>query len=141
MANNINGIIHVGEKDTENLLALDIVAFQIAEGGAMGRPGGVYFVTSDKKVYYTSYVSQRDYMPLDKLMKVFPPLKDFRHGLMGRGIHCPTGWRHDYLGMGNHLLVREDLHGEFTGAAKVLLAEHPGTILYNQWLEAILSVL
>ena len=38
--------IEVGEKDVPELLGLDIVTFQFAEGGAMGYHGGVFFVTT-----------------------------------------------------------------------------------------------
>ena len=42
--------ITVGNEDLTDLMELDIVAFQLAEAGAMGYHGGVFFVTSDKKV-------------------------------------------------------------------------------------------
>ena len=79
--------ITVGNEDLADLMGLDIVAFQLAEGGAMGYHGGVFFVTSDKKVYSTCYLEPSaytgfsKYMSMDNLEKVFPPLSDFNHGL------------------------------------------------------------
>ena len=43
-------VIVVGDNDVESLIGLDIMAFQMAEGGAMGYPGGAFFVTPASKV-------------------------------------------------------------------------------------------
>lgn len=140
-------LIPVGNEDLADLLGLDIVAFQLAEGGAMGYHGGVFFVTSDKKVYFTCYLDPsaytgfKKYISMENLEKVFPPLTDFNHGLMGFGVQKPEGWHYSYLGFGNHLLVRDDLHESFREAVKKLLDEDTNAILYGIWIEAILSVL
>lgn len=131
-------VIVVGDKDVESLIGLDIVAFQMAEGGAMGYPGGVFFVTSDKRVFFTSIWEQ---MSDDNLLKVFSPLAEVKWGLFGRGTRYPEGWHYEYLGMGNHLLVREDHKEPFIIASDKLLNNYPDTILYNLWLEAVLSIL
>lgn len=141
------GIITVGDKDLSNLLGLDIVAFQIAESGAMGYHGGVFFITTDKKAYYTCYLSPSAYtgfsqaMSWDNLTKVFPPLPDYKKVPLGIGLRCLAGWHYEYLGVGNHLIVREDMKERFLKAADKLLHEHPGSILYSQWMAAILSTL
>ena len=140
-------IIEVGNEDVAGLLGLDIVAFQIAEGGAMGYHGGVFFVTSDRKAYSTCYLEPSAYtgfsksMSWDNLGRVFPPLATMEHGLWTSGIRMLPGWQYSYLGMGNHLLVRNDVKRDFNKAAKKLLSDHPDTILYTQWLPAIISVL
>jgi len=137
----------IGNENLADLLGLDIVAFQLAEGGAMGYHGGVFFVTSAKKVYFTCYLEPSTYtgfskyMSMENLEKVFPPLTDFNCGFMGFGAQKPEGWHYSYLGFGNHLLVRDDLHEDFNKAVKKLQDDNPGSILYNQWLPAILSVL
>lgn len=131
-------MIVVGDKDVESLIGLDIVAFQMAEGGAMGYPGGVFFVTSDKRAFFTSIWEQ---MSDDNLLKVFPPLAEVRWGLFGRGTRHPEGWHYEYLGMGNHLLVRDDLKEEFLKESDRLLRSKPDYILYNLWLDAVLSIL
>ncbi len=131
-------MIVVGDKDVESLIGLDIVAYQEAEGGAMGYPGGVFFVTSDKRIFFTSIWEQ---MSDDNLLKVFPPLAEVKWGLFGRGTRYPEGWHYEYLGMGNHLLVREDHKEPFIIASDKLLNNYPDTILYNLWLEAVLSIL
>ena len=139
--------ISVGNEDLADLLGLDIVAFQLAEGGAMGYHGGVFFVTSDKKVYSTCYLEPSaytgfsKYMSMENLEKVFPPLSDFNHGLMGFGVQKPEGWHYSYLGFGNHLLLRDDLNKGFRDAAKKLMDNDPNAILYGIWMDAILSIL
>ena len=142
-----NDVISVGNEDLADLLGLDIVAFQLAEGGAMGYHGGVFFVTSDKKVYFTCYLEPSaytgfsKYISMENLEKVFPPLSDFNHGLMGFGVQKPEGWHYSYLGFGNHLLLRDDLNKGFRDAAKKLMDKDPNAILYGIWMDAILSVL
>lgn len=130
-------VIVVGDKDVESLIGLDIVAYQEAEGGAMGYPGGVFFVTSDKRIFFTSIWEQ---MSDDNLLKVFPPLAEVKWGLFGRGTRYPEGWHYEYLGMGNHLLVRDDLKEKFLKESDRLLRSKPDYILYNLWLDAVLSI-
>ena len=140
-------VIPVGDEDVSKLLGADIVAFQFAEGGAMGSPGGVYIVTIDRKIYYTCYLEPSAYTGFSKpmswknLSRIFPPLDDFHCGLAGYGVQVPGGWHYEYLGMGNHLLVRSDWKERFDAAQKKLKEELPDSILYNRWLPAILSVL
>ena len=138
-------VTEVGEKDVPVLLGLDIVAFQFAEGGAMGYHGGVFFVTSDRKVYYTCYLMPSYYtghaqcMSWDDLEKMFPPLKEFDHVIAHIGVVTPKGWEYTYLGMGNHLLIREDKWTDFQDASARLIEKYPDKILYNLWIEAILN--
>ena len=131
-------VIVVGDKDVDSLIGLDIVAYQEAEGGAMGYPGGVFFVTSDKRIFFTSIWEQ---MSDDNLLKVFPPLAEVKWGLIGRGTRYPEGWHYEYLGMGNHLLVRDDLKEEFLKESDRLHRDNPDLILYNLWLDSVLSIL
>lgn len=140
-------ITNVGREDVPNLIGCKIVAFQIAEPGAMGRHGGVFFVTEEKKAYYTCYLEPSDYagydanMTYEELEQVFPPLKEFETGILGRTGNIPTGWKHKYLGFGNHLLVKEEYYESFTSAARKLNEDNPDKILYNLWLPAIMKCL
>ena len=140
-------IIKVSEKDLDGLLGLDIVAFQFAEGGAMGYHGGVFFVTADGNVYFTCYLKPsdysgiREYMSWKNLTLVFPPLKEFSHYIANINVVVPRGFEYEYLGAGNHLLVKQELWEGFLKEAEHLHSEHPECILYNLWTEAILRVL
>lgn len=140
-------VIVVGDNDIDNLIGLDIVAFQMAEAGAMGYHGGVFFVTSDKEVYYTcilkpsAYTGYSIHMGEDNLLKVFPPLAEVEWGLFGHGSKYPEEWHYEYLGMGNHLLVRDDLKKRFVKASDRLRKSQPDSILYNLWLDTVVSIL
>ena len=140
-------VIVVGDKDVESLIGLDIVAYQEAEGGAMGYHGGDFFVTSDKRVFFTCFLEPSAYSGLnvkmsdDNLRKVFPPLAEIKWGMFGMGSRYPEGWHYEYLGMGNHLLVRDDLKEEFLNESDRLLRSNPELIIYNLWLDAVLSIL
>ena len=139
--------IEVGEEDLKQLQGLDIVAFQIAEPGAMGYHGGVFFVTSDKKVYSTCYLEPSAYtgnhrgMSYQDLESVFPPLREFDHGLLGYNVVVPDGWHYSYLGCGNHLLVKESLWDPFAKKVAETEAMQTKSYLYNNWLPAIQSIL
>ena len=140
-------IIEFGEKESEDLIGLDIVACQIAEAGAMGYHGGVFLVSSSGKVYFTclmkpsDYTGNRKHTPRHILEQVFPPLMECESGLMGRGVSAPEGFMHEYLGMGNHLLVKNCISEEFRKLASVRLKEHPDAILYNLWMDIVCDVL
>lgn len=140
-------IIEFGEHESEKLIGLDIVACQIAERGAMGYHGGVFLVSSTGDVFFTCLIEPSDYSgnrkhtPRQFLERVFPPLKDFGFGLMGRGVSCPNGFKHEYLGMGNHLLVKECIYKQFLELSFIRLKEHPETILYNLWMDIVCDIL
>lgn len=144
--NNIK-INPVGHDDVQDLIGIEVAAIQIAEGGAMGRPGGVFIVTTDARVFLT-YLrghlpeegSHREMVGED-IVSIIPMIADFRSGLMGYGVQHPAGWYHHYLGMGNHLLVKAEYEPLFLKEAQILEGQNPEEILYNLWLEAILNVL
>lgn len=133
-------VIEVGKEDVPNLLGLDYVAFQIAAPGAMGHHGGVFFITSYKDIYRTCYLEPSPYtgcakvMPMEDLEKIFPflPINPDQ---------WPEGWHYEYLGMGNDLLIREDLWDSFTKEAESLKQQYPDKTLYNLWVGAILDIL
>ena len=140
-------IIEFGEKEAERLIGKDIVACQIAEGGAMGYHGGVFLVSSSGEIFFTcllepsDYSGNRKHTPRHVLCEYYPPLKEFECGLMGRGVTSPSGFKHEYLGMGNHLLVKDCIYQEFQELASVSLKEHPESILYNLWMDIVCDIL
>lgn len=137
----------VGKEDIPSLMGLDTVAIQIAEPGAMGIHGGVFFVTASMNAFFTCYLSPSPYsgfrksIKMDELEKILPALSDFDHGLMGHGTKAPEGWQHKYLGVGNHLLIRDEFFEAFRKESEKLGQDYPDLILYNTWLPAIMRVL
>lgn len=140
-------VIEFGENEAEKLVGLDIVACQIAEGGAMGYHGGVFLVSSTGEVYYTCLLQPSAYTGFSKcisrkvLAKILPALDEFHPGLMGHGVTTPSGFVHKYLGMGNHLLIKDCICKVFDRLADKRMKEHPDTILYNLWLDVVLDIL
>ena len=103
--------------------------FSVAEGGAMGSPGEVMMVTSEREVYSANYcygdISYGD------LVAVFPTLGMCEFPLFGVGTVMPEGWNYVALGMGNHLVVYDDVYVEFKKKIKGL---RPCEI-YQKWLD------
>lgn len=140
-------VIEFGENEAKKLVGLDIVACQIAEGGAMGYHGGVFLVSSTGEVYYTCLLQPSAYTGFSKctsreaLAKILPALDEFHPGLMGHGVTTPSGFVHKYLGMGNHLLIKDCICKVFDKQADKRMKEQPDTILYNLWLDVVLDIL
>ncbi len=124
---------------TNNTFTKDILAettfFMFAEGGAMGEPGGIIFLTESGTVYHANYCFGD--LKWDTVKEAFPIIDNCRFGLFGIGTEVPDGWLYVNLGMGNHLIVRQDRYSKFAP----LISEYksPGQI-YQNWLEKALSV-
>lgn len=87
----------------------DVMFFKIAEGGAMGEPGGVTWARSNGESYHLNYCFGN--IAMADLMNAFKPLKECCFGISGMGMVVPKGWRYVNLGMGNHLLVSNQVFG------------------------------
>lgn len=140
-------ITEFGENEVNKLIGQEIVACQIAEGGAMGYHGGVFLVSSSGELFFTcllepsNYSGNKKHTPIHVLCEYFPPLMEFECGLMGWGVESPSGFKHIYLGMGNHLLVKDCVYQQFHELASANLKKHPKSILYNRWMDVICDVL
>lgn len=139
-----NNLIEITSTNKDKALGLDIVAFQWAAGGACGEPGGVIFITRDSQVYHTNYVFDRYGITVDDLYEIFPPLAHIEAGVFGGGVY-PAGWKDQYLGLGNYLVVHESIWEDFSDMANKELerrqSEDDYAILYNIWADVVLNVL
>ena len=132
--------------DVQTIKEKSIIACQVAEAGACGYHGGVFMVTSDKEVNFTCFLEPSDYSghkkytPLSVLKDLFPPISIFDRGAIGPETQSPEGYKHIYLGLGNHLFVNDNVFESFSKLAKKRLEEHPDTILYNLWLDVIMDI-
>lgn len=137
-------MIEINSSNKDKALGLDIVAFQWAAGGACGEPGGVVFITKDAKVYHTNYVFDQYGITVDDLYEIYPPLAHIDAGIFGGGIY-PPGWKDQYLGLGNYLVVHESIWEDFSQIAESEMArlhnEGNNVILYNIWDSVVLKVL
>ncbi len=104
--------------------------FSVAEGGAMGEPGGILFITDDGKLYHANYVFG-DFKH-ETIKESFPIIDECKFGLFGMGTTVPDGWTYISLGFGNHLIVKDDYYAAF----EPLIAKYnsPGE-LYQHWVE------
>ena len=111
------------------------VFFKIAESGAMGEPGGIDFITEQGKIYHANYC----YGDLERktIQNAFPIINECRFGLFGMGSEVPKGWQYVSLGMGNHLIVRDDYYDKF--ASVIAHYKSPGEI-YQNWIEQALKI-
>lgn len=113
----------------------DVMFFKIAEGGAMGEPGGVIWVRSNGESYHLNYCYGN--ISMADLMKAFNPLKECCFGIFGMGTVVPKGWQYMNLGMGNHLLVADKVFGEFKGRTMDIKR---ASELYGKWYEVAIQI-
>jgi len=100
--------------------------FSYAEGGAMGEPGRVLFVTEDHSVYHSNFCFGE--LTWETVERAFPVLHEYDS-------HS-RDWKHVYLGFGNHLFVRQDHFETFSQ----LISECRGPPeVYSCWLKKALS--
>ncbi|MBQ1891416.1 MAG: hypothetical protein II164_03625, partial [Firmicutes bacterium] len=73
-----------GREDLERLTGLDVIACQVAAPGACGYHGGVFLITSDKRILFTCYLEPsaysgyHKYTPEEDISKVFPAYDNLR---------------------------------------------------------------
>lgn len=136
----------------DNKQFVDVIMFAFAEPGAMGAGGIIEFFTDKGEDFGLDYLSEET--PYWKIKQVFPVLKDCRfNGPMPDDVRpknapqeiviypdadnmniktrVAEGWRHIYMGVGNHLVIREDHFEEFSAAISDLEEE---VDIYGKWL-------
>ena len=82
-----------------------------SEGGAMGCPGEVIFRSDDGVTYSMNYTFGK--ITLEDIINSFPILGECSFDAFGDGVVIPEGWNYLSLGMGNHLIIRNDIYGMF----------------------------
>ena len=138
-----NNTIEITQANLEDCLKLNLIAFHWAAGGACGEGGAVVFITKDGQVYHSNYVYP-GFITREDLFKIFPPLSEFRPGIMGGGLYPPM-WKDKYLGLGNYLVIHESIWEAFNKTAKDELESRnkrgEKVILYNIWADVVLKVI
>jgi hypothetical protein len=122
--------------DLNRALFDDTMFFSIAEGGAMGEPGAVYFYVKDGTSYHFNYLFGE--VPLEKIADCFPVFASCSFGMFGSGSRAPKGWRYVYLGAGNHLIINAAVYQEFL--KRIPKNEEP-SIVYMKWMQAADEIL
>ena len=127
-------VIYIEKKNFCKYQNLNIVAFSLAFGGAMGSPGQILVVTKEGLVYSMNYVYGD--MIFHMCCEVCPPLKDCEFGVLDVE-RTPEGWKGVRLGMGNFLVLTEPIFN----LLKDKILEMPPHILYGKWLTMVLETI
>ena len=107
----------------------DTLFFSLAEWGAMGEPGALIAITSDKKMYHFNYVyGDTD---ITTVQMAFPTLKKCDFGMFGIDSKVPEGWNYVNLGAGNHLIVTDSIYPAFN--KKIEKYDQPSEV-YAHWI-------
>ena len=93
----------VNKDELNEELFQEVLFFKLAEGGAMGEPGGVVWVKANGESYHCNYCYGD--VRYEDLLKLFAPLKKCSFGMFGLGSTVPNEWKYVNLGMGNHLII------------------------------------
>lgn len=135
----------------------NVIMYSIAEPGAMGAPGMMEFITSDGRAFWFDYMSEET--PYEQIREALPSIKECyfsgpaaeeRRGNepaeivfyperaeRNRRTHVGAGWRHIYMGFGNHLVIREEYYDEFKAAISDLKTE---VDIYCKWQDRALGL-
>lgn len=120
-------------KDITSELFSNVIIYTIAEPGAMGFPRLMGFVSKSGECFYLVYGNEKGEIPYSIIKSSFRALQDcFWNGPSdGEGADdteiviypsgnntiastkVSTGWRHIYLGFGNHICVKDEFYNPF----------------------------
>lgn len=128
--------IEICNNELKRSLFAEVVFFSIAEGGAMGEPGGCLFFNKDGQAYHFNYVYGD--VDISKVEKVFPVLPECEFGLFGIDSKVPDGWNYVNLGAGNHLIVNDSVYSQFE---ELLGGEENPAMIYGKWVDIADSIL
>lgn len=107
----------IGNADIGKLRYDEIMFVGLGEGGAMGEPGALNIILASKgkaKICHANFCFGD--FDMDRFSEVFTPLKTFVCGVFGQVSGIADGWHHVYMGMGNHLFVRDTVFPAFAAA-------------------------
>lgn len=110
----------------------EIVAFSLAEGGAMGCPNEMIYVrkNGEKPEFLRSYANPEMYT-------LFPWLEHLDCGFFGEVKGVGKGWEHIDLGAGNHLFLRSNLYARLYPKFRGM---RPAAI-YQTWQDEVIEYL
>lgn len=118
-------------KDTLQTTSMGNIMFcSLAEGGAMGEPGGVIWANEKNEWFRANYVFGD--ISLDDILEASPVLKSCRFGMFGEDSETPEGWSYIYLGFGNHLIVNDSIKERFVSEIRRRNLNSAGEV-YANW--------
>lgn len=137
MYNNEDSFIRITCDNFNEFKDINIIAFSIADPGACGCGGRKVMVDAAGKVYFTHLFDDQA-LTEEQFLHFFPVFKDY-HPLLDKNLRLyrSPGWIEKYMGLGNHLFIKENYLEKFNTADK---STSKGE-LYMSWLNTILSIL
>ena len=128
-------MIELTNENIKNIKYDDVIAFTIAEGGAMGEPNGFYVVTKELLQYHLNF-GTTDIKEII-LLEQFPILKTFSC-FVSQVTNLEKGWNWFSMGFGNYLIVKNEYYDKVKDYIETNLGEDwkPGE-LYQKWFDVI----
>lgn len=129
MQKNIDEPCQLTDKVNIDELLSHLVAFSVAEWGAMGVEGQIILLTDQNKSYKTNYTYDKlaqnilEKLPVDHFF--FNSPKKFNNSPKNQ-----LGWEYTYLGCGNHLFMQNWLNTIFY---QIVRKGKPTLHLYPVW--------
>lgn len=120
--------IELCNADLNHATFKNVMFLSFAEGGAMGCPGEIIFYVKTGEGYSLNYVYGD--AALNKVKKLCPVLQECFFGMFGIRSKMPAGWNYVNLGMGNHLIVNDQVYEELT---KMIDIQSDPVVVYNKW--------
>ena len=128
--------IELCQADLSKDLFSTVAFFSLAEGGAMGEPGAVLLYLDNGELYHFNYVYGD--VEIKTVKKMFEPLSKCKFGMFGLDSSAPKGWNYVNLGMGNHLIVRDDMIAPFM---EQIGEDAEPSEVYMKWMEVAEGIL
>ncbi|MBR1760698.1 MAG: hypothetical protein IJ812_04860 [Schwartzia sp.] len=124
-------ITEIGNQDLKKGAFKNAQFIFMAEDGAMGEPGKILIITSGGSIFHGNYYMGD--IDFSRLYRSVPAIKAWSDDDM-----LPDNWAHQYLGAGNHLLIRKDAYADFRKAVgEKALPEH----IYVRWMDAAWDII
>jgi len=132
-------MIWLNQTNYKDYLPIDFYAFSFAFGGAMGCPGEVNIIAKDGEMLTFNYAYGD--MTGGELYEILPCLHEIHFPIFGPDAQVPEGLRFFQLGMGNNLIVSDELAGELDARYQELMQNGYKGILYTCWLSLLNDIL
>lgn len=124
----MKNLIELNNADLNMASFKDVMFLSFAEGGAMGDAGAIVFYVKSGEGYYLNYVYGD--VDITKVMALFPVLERCKFGICGIGSEVPEGWKYVDLGVGNHLLVKNEVYDSFRSH---IGENYYPPVVYREW--------
>lgn len=128
--------INLCNADLNQSVFKNIMFFSFAEGGAMGEPGAILFYVKGGDLYHMNYVFGD--IDIKKVEELFPVFAECRFGMFEINPLVPVGWNYVDLGMGNHLIMCDEVYETFV---QKIGEDIEMPVVFRRWIEIAADIL